>query len=124
MNEELERLVSVLQAQGASMSEIQNAIAQYKQTNQGEEDSSEEEVPTGPTLDADGINVDLYVNSTFWESTGLDRESYFDEEGQLVDPNAGFAGAVPDLGYIQIKQELETKNVMTREAVSTEETDA
>ena len=85
---------------------------------------NENEVPTTPDLDRDGVNVDSYVNSTFWDSTGLDRDSYFDEEGQLVDLNAGLPNTVPDLGYDQILKELETKRAVTRDAVMTEETEA
>jgi hypothetical protein len=75
----------------------------------------------GPTLDADGIEVDSYVNNTFWDSTGIDRDSYFDEEGNFVEKLPSFS-AQPDLGYEQVVKELSMKELLYRDATMVEET--
>ena len=119
MEEELKAMVDRMNAANRPLSEIKEAIAEYKAK---EKKLSKSTSTPEPTLDADGINIGSYINNTFWESTGINRDSYFDEEGNLVDPNAGSFAPMPDLGYEQILKELETKNILTRDSSRTEDT--
>ena len=117
MNEELERLVSILQAQGASMSEIQNAIAQYKQANQAAS-SGPEPTPSTPVADQQeieenvGIPKESSIDQDWWNNAGLDRGSYFDEQGEVLPEPISLT--VVDPGWDQIR--LEEENAIKTQA--------
>ena len=73
MEEELKAMVDRMRAANRPLSEIKEAIAEYKAK---EKKLSKSTSTPKPTLDADGINIGSYINNTFWESTGIDRNSY------------------------------------------------
>lgn len=67
LEQEVKAIMLKMASEGASPEEIRETVELYKSKRQTEAqtDSNEEEVPTGPTVDTDGVNVDTYVDETF-----------------------------------------------------------
>ncbi len=126
LEQEVKAIMLKMASEGASPEEIRETVELYKSKRQTEAqtDSNEEEVPTGPTVDTDGVNVNTYVDETFWElNDNLDRDSYFDEQGNFIPIDITAVNTEDyELGHNKVAEELKTKEAMTKDAVMVEDT--
>ena len=122
MNEELLQIVEAMIAAGEPAESIEAVINQY-QSPQEEIDIPDANIMPVSQRDLDdGLKPESYVNSTAWSSSGLDRSTYYDEQGNLLTVNAIGIPFDPltDTGYSLALEDEARREELMRESEAPE----
>ena len=124
MNEELKLLVSRLREQGVPQEKINLLINQYMSKQEGLDlDVPAADVMSVSQRDLDaGLKPESYVNSTAWATSGLDRSTYYDEQGNLLTVDATGIPFDPltDTGYSLALEDEARREELMRESEAPE----
>jgi len=113
MNEEdLKARVTQMVRQKKSEAYIKSYIADYRAKMSSPENEAVQEKEGSPQEESTSIPKESSIDQDWWDNSGLDRNSYFDEQGNMM-PEPDMLTVV-DPGWDQIR--LEEKNAVEAQA--------
>ena len=113
MNEEdLKARVTQMVRQKKSEAYIKSYIADYRAKMNSPENEAVQEKEGSPQEESTSIPKESSIDQDWWDNSGLDRNSYFDEQGNMM-PEPDILTVV-DPGWDQIR--LEEKNAVEAQA--------
>ena len=118
MNEELLQIVEAMIAAGEPAESIEAVINQYQSPQEEIKIPDANVIPISQRDLDDGLKPESYVNSTAWSSSGLDRSTYYDEQGNLLTVNATGIPFDPltDIGYSLALEDEARREELMRES--------
>ncbi len=125
MNEELLKIIEAMEAANEPAESIAAVVQQYM-AEQGMDtvDTPAADVMSVSQRDIDaGIKPESYVNDTAWSTSGLDRSTYYDEQGNLIttDAEGNELNPLTDIGYSLALDDEQVRENLIKDSEAPEE---